>query len=103
MPALIGAVWFASYAKAGKTRLLLQAGLHFHRQAYNRRMISRNLKSLDSAQMMPTPEVPDSYGPRNEADVHVYNLVKDALDAGPGKKYATVADFMRTLDARVSR
>lgn len=66
-------------------------------------MTSINLKSLDPAQLMPTPEIPESYGPRNGEDRRVYKLVKEALDAGPGKKYDTVADFMRTLDARVPR
>lgn len=66
-------------------------------------MTSLNLKALDPATLMPLPEVPESYGPRNEEDRRVYALVKEALDSGPGKKYDTVADFMRTLDARVPR
>lgn len=66
-------------------------------------MTSLDLNSIDPAHLMPTPEVPDSYGPRNEDDVRVYKLVKEALDAGPGRKYDTVADFMLALDARMSR
>lgn len=65
-------------------------------------MAALKLTSIDPAQLMPTPEVPETYGPRNEEDVRVYKLVKEALDAGPGKKYDSVTDFMRALDARVS-
>jgi hypothetical protein len=64
-------------------------------------MATRNLKSIDPAQLLPTPEVPESYGPRNDEDLHVHQLVQEALDAGPGKKYATVADFIQALDTRV--
>ena len=52
---------------------------------------------------MPLPEVPESYGPRNVEDMRIYTLVKEAIDGGPGKKYDTVSDFMRVLDARLSR
>ena len=64
-------------------------------------MATRKLKSIDPAQLLPTPEVPESYGPRNDEDLHVHQLVQEALDAGPGKKYDTVADFIQSLDARV--
>ncbi|NRR29085.1 hypothetical protein HSX11_02700 [Oxalobacteraceae bacterium] len=63
-------------------------------------MTSLNLKSIDPVQLLPTPDVPDSYGPRNEEDVRVYKLVKEAFDTGPGKKFDTVADFMSALDLR---
>lgn len=52
---------------------------------------------------MPTPEVPESYGPRNEEEARVYALVKEALEAGPGKTYDTVADFIAELRAGVTR
>lgn len=64
-------------------------------------MATRNLKSIDPALLLPTPEVPESYGPRNEEDLRVHQLIQEALDAGPGKKYATVADFIQALDIRV--
>ena len=66
-------------------------------------MTSLDLKSLDPAQLMPTPEVPDSFGPRNQEDLRVYKLVKEAIDTGAGKKFDTVAEFMRALDIRVGR
>ncbi len=84
-------------------RLRRSTRLHFYRQAYNEAMTTLNLKSLDPATLMPLPEVPESYGPRNEEDLRVYTLVKEAIDGGPGRKYDTVADFMGTLNARVSR
>lgn len=64
-------------------------------------MSKLNLKSIDPAELMPTPEVPESYGPRNQEDVLVYRFVKEALDGGPGKKYASVADFIAELRASI--
>ncbi len=60
-------------------------------------MATLNLKSLDPADLMPAPEVPESYGPRNDEDVRVYAFVKEALNACPGTKYDSVEDFMRAL------
>jgi hypothetical protein len=64
-------------------------------------MTSLQLKSLDPAELMPTPEVPESYGPRNEEELRIYNLVKEGLDSGPGKTYASVADFIAELRANI--
>lgn len=63
-------------------------------------MASHNLKSIDPAQLSPTPEVPECYGPRDDEDVRIHQLVRAALDAGPGKKYDTVASFIQALDVR---
>ena len=66
-------------------------------------MTSLDLQSLDPAELIPLPEVPDSYGPRDEEERRVYTLVKEALDSGPGKTYASVADFMVELRASLTR
>lgn len=50
---------------------------------------------------MPTPEVPESYGPRNDEERRVHTLIKEALDAGPGKTYDNVADFIADLRAGI--
>ena len=64
-------------------------------------MSKLNLKSIDPADLMPTPEVPESYGPRNQEDVLVYAFVEEALDSGPGKKYESVADVIAELRAGI--
>lgn len=66
-------------------------------------MTTLNLKALDPAELMPTPEVPESYGPRNEEERRIYTLVKEALDAGPGKTYDNVADLIAELRAGIPR
>jgi hypothetical protein len=66
-------------------------------------MPSLNLKALDPAELMPIPDVPESYGPRDEEEQRIYELVMEGLESGPGKVYATVDEFMRELDARVPR
>jgi len=63
-------------------------------------MPALNLKAIDPAELMPLPEVPESYGPRNEEDREVYALIQEAMDSGPGTQYETVADFMAVLRAR---
>jgi hypothetical protein len=64
-------------------------------------MPSRDLKAIDPAELMPLPEVPESYGPRNEEEKRVYELVKEALDSGPGMTYASVADLIADLRAGI--
>ena len=68
-----------------------------------KRMPALNLKALDPAELMPLPDVPESYGPRNEEEQRIYDLVMEGIHSGPGTVYATVDDFMRALDARVPR
>lgn len=62
-------------------------------------MNSLQLTSIDPAELLPLPETPESYGPRDQEEQRIYNLVKEALDSGPGKTYATVADFIAELRA----
>ncbi len=50
---------------------------------------------------MPLPEMPESYGPRDDEELRIYNMVKEALDVGPGKAYASVADFIAELSASI--
>jgi hypothetical protein len=66
-------------------------------------MPALNLKDLDPAELMPLPDVPESYGPRDEEEQRIYDLVMEGIDSGPGITYDTVDDFMRALDARVPR
>jgi hypothetical protein len=92
----------------GSCRNLANPRLHFCRNggilpttfASGTIMPSLNLQALPLEQLLPLPEVPEHYGPRDEEDVQVYEMVQEAL-AGPSKKYDTVADFMRALDAHV--
>lgn len=63
-------------------------------------MSALNLHALPVEELMPLPDLPESYGPRNEEDLAVFALVKVGI-AGPSTKYETVADFMRALDARM--
>jgi hypothetical protein len=64
-------------------------------------MPSLNLKALDPAELMPLAEVPERYGPQNEEEKRVYELVKEALDSGPGMTYASVADLIADLRAGI--
>jgi len=65
-------------------------------------MPALNLKTIDPAELMPVPEVPESYGPRNDEDREVQALIQEALDSGPAQSYETVADFMEALRTRAS-
>jgi hypothetical protein len=62
-------------------------------------LTSLDLQSIDPADLLPLPEVPDRFGPRDEEERRVYALVKEALDSGPGKTYASVAEWMAELRA----
>lgn len=66
-------------------------------------MTSLHLNTIDPAELMPTPEIPESFGPRNEEERRVYNLVKEALDSGPGKSYCSVAEFIADLRTTIRR
>jgi hypothetical protein len=45
-------------------------------------MANLNLKSIPKADMMPLPDVPESYGPRNAEDERVHDLVQRGLASG---------------------
>ena len=45
-------------------------------------MPTLNLKALDPADLMPIPDVPERYGPRNAEDERVYALVKSGIESG---------------------
>ncbi len=66
-------------------------------------MTSLRLHTLDPAELMPTPEVPESFGPRNEEERRVHGLIKEALDSGPGKTYGSVAEFIAELRTTIPR
>lgn len=59
-----------------------------------------NLNAIDPAELAPIPEVPDSYGPRNEEDVRVLALVQEGLDSGPA--IPVDAAFIERLRSRIS-
>jgi hypothetical protein len=59
-----------------------------------------NLKALDPAELMPIPDVPESYGPRNEEDQRVYDLVKAGLDSG--EPIPVDAAYFARLRARIA-
>ncbi|MBV8667262.1 MAG: hypothetical protein JO269_12335 [Burkholderiaceae bacterium] len=60
-----------------------------------------NLKSLDPAELAPLPEVPESFGPRNEEDERVLALVKQGLSSGQA---IPVDDaFFAELDAIIAK
>ncbi len=61
-------------------------------------MSSLNLHAIDPAELMPLPEDPDTYGPRNEEERRIYQLIKESLDS-PSKTYASVADFIAEMRA----
>jgi hypothetical protein len=42
-----------------------------------------NLTAIDPAELAPIPDVPESYGPRNEEDKRVLGLVLEGLSSGP--------------------
>ena len=60
-------------------------------------MKSLNLSAIDPAELVPAPEVPESYGPRNEEERRIYERVKEALDCDEGETYDTVADLIDEL------
>ena len=60
-------------------------------------MKSLNLDAIDPAELLPTPEVPESYGPRNEEERRIYERIKEALDSDDGETYDTVADLIDEL------
>ena len=42
-----------------------------------------NLHTIDPVELLPLPEVPESYGARDEKDKRVLQLVTEGLDSGP--------------------
>lgn len=62
--------------------------------------MSLNLYTIDPAELLPLPEVPESYGPRNEEEVRVLELVKEGLESG---SVVAVDDaFFDRLRSRIS-
>lgn len=79
----------------------LNANIPIHFSLPKRIMSSLHLNAIDPAELMPLPELPESYGPRDDEELRIYNMVKEALDGGPGKTYASVADFIAELSASI--
>lgn len=59
-----------------------------------------NFKALDPAELMPLPDVPESYGPRNEEDQRVYDLVTAGQNSG--EPIPVDAAYFARLRARVA-
>ena len=66
-------------------------------------MTTLNLNAIDPAELMPLPETPDSFGPRDDEERQIYALIQEAMDSGPGKRYASVDDLAVELNARLER
>ena len=46
-------------------------------------MPTLNLNTLDPAELMPSPDVPEGYGPRAEEEQRIYDLVYEGLRQRP--------------------
>ncbi len=59
-----------------------------------------NLHTIDPAELLPLPEVPESYGARDEEEKRVLELVKEGLESGP----SILVDeaFFERLRSRIS-
>lgn len=64
-------------------------------------MAALNLNSLDPADLMPIPDVPDRYGPRDAEDERVYALVMEGLKSGDPIPLDDA--FFRELDALIAK
>lgn len=59
-----------------------------------------NLHTIDPAELLPLPEVPESYGARNEEEEQILDLVKEGLESGP---VISVDDaFFARLQSRIA-
>jgi len=59
-----------------------------------------NLHTIDPVELLPLPEVPESYGPRDDEEKRVLQLVKEGLESGP---VVAVDDaFIARLRSRIS-
>lgn len=84
-------------AGAGQEKRRLILG----RWAYNRDMPAFNLTAINPADLAPIPDVPDSYGPRNDEDRRVLALVQEGLASG--KPVPLDDDFFAEIDAIISQ
>jgi hypothetical protein len=64
-------------------------------------MPALNLKAIDPAELMPLPEVPESYGPRDEEEQRIYELVMEGINSGPAIPLDDA--FFRQLDAIIAK
>jgi len=64
-------------------------------------MPTLNLTALDPAELAPIPDIPESYGPRNEEDERVLALVLEGLASG--QPLPMDASFFDELDAIISQ
>ena len=69
--------------------------------AYNYGMQPFNIETIDPAELAPIPEVPETFGPRNEEDVRVLDLVLTSLSSGAALPLD--ATFFAELDAIISQ
>jgi hypothetical protein len=64
-------------------------------------MHSFNLTAIDPVELAPIPDVPESYGPRNEEDQHVLALIQQGISSGQALPVDDA--FFAELDAIVSQ
>jgi hypothetical protein len=66
---------------------------------YNKNM-ALNLHTIDPAELLPLPEVPEGYGAGDDEEKRVLQLVKEGLESGPA---IPVDDaFIARLRSRIS-
>jgi len=68
-------------------------------QSYND-VMPLNLHKIDPAELAPIPDVPESYGPRNEEEERVLRLVREGLESGPA--IPVDGAFFARLRSRIS-
>jgi hypothetical protein len=60
-----------------------------------------NLTAIDPVELAPIPDVPESYGPRNEEDRRVLSLVQEGMASGRALPLDDA--FFAELDAIISQ
>ncbi|MDY7549017.1 hypothetical protein QN360_16960 [Glaciimonas sp. CA11.2] len=60
-----------------------------------------NLTTINPVELDPIPDVPESYGPRNEEDRRVLTLMLEGMSSGPALPIDDA--FFAELDAIVSQ
>jgi len=59
-----------------------------------------NLHTIDPAELLPLPEVPEGYGARDDEEKRVLQLVREGLESGPVIPVDDV--FIARLRSRIS-
>jgi hypothetical protein len=70
--------------------------------AYNGAM-PIDLSTIDPAELLPLPEVPESCGPRNDEERRIFELVRKGIESGPGIEYPNAEAFAAEFRAQIPR